>query len=203
MRLRSHRSAILVLLTVAIGCEDPGAPASCDPDNTLEAYFPFTMEREICFQDPTGEVLTYDVAISNPVLADIALIGTTLTGTGKDAGYAEITVTAMDPEGHIGTATYDLTVRPAWRAWISACDAWYVDGGEVETAIQSWIQANVVIAAIRYELYVDGELLDVSHWPGLSTGELVGFGGGWRGSNTVPPIECSHVIDAQLIVTQL
>ena len=203
MRPLSQRISILILLAVVVGCEDPEAPWSCDPDNTLQAYSPFTMTRKICFEDPNGDVLTYDVAVSDPALADIALFGTTLTVTGKEEGETEITVTAMDPGGRIGTATYDLTVTPAWDSWFSACDAWYVDGGEVETEIKAWIKANVGIAAIRHELFVDGEFHGVNRWAGLSRDQVVGFGAGWRGSNTVPPIECSHVIDAQLIVTQL
>lgn len=202
MRPPAHRIPLLMLLTVAIGCEDPGAPASCDPANTLEAYSPFTLERRTCFHDPDGDVLSYDVTISDPAIADVAMVGTTLTVTGKDAGKSRITVTAMDPDGNLGTATYDVTVALAWDSGFSACYGLYVDGeGRVE--VVAWVKANVAIAAIRHELYVNGELHGVSNYPGLLAGQTTRFGGAWGGPNTDPNIECSHVIHAQPIVTQL
>ena len=202
MPLRPQRASTLILLTVAIGCEDPDAPASCDPDNTLEAYSPFAMTREICFQDPNGDVLTYDVAISDPALADVALVGTTLTVTGKDAGETEITVTAMDPHGRIGTAPYTLTVTPAWASGFSTCDGWYLDDG-AEVAISAWIKANTWLAVIRHELYVNGELRNVRWRPALSPGEMTGFGVRWHGPDVNPDIECSHIVTAQPVTTQL
>ena len=202
MRPPTHRTFLLTALIVVAGCEGPGAPASCDPAHTLEAYSPFTLERRTCFQDPDGDVLAYDVTISDPAVADVAMVGTTLTVTGKATGEAEITVTAMDPDGNIGTAAYDVTVASAWDSGFVVCDGLYVDGeGRVE--VLAWIKANVAIAAIRHELYINGELYGVGGHPGLLAGQTTRFGGTWGGPNTDPDIECSHVIDAEPIVTQL
>ena len=202
MRPPTHRTFILIPLIVAAACEGPGAPASCDPANTLEAYSPFTLERRVCFQDPDGDVLAYEATISDPAVAEVAMVGTTLTVTGKAAGKAEITVTAMDPDGNIGTAAYDVTVAPAWDSGFSVCDGQYVEGeGRVE--VLAWIKAHVAIGTIRHELYINGELHGVSRHPGLLAGQAARFGGAWGGPNTDPDIECSHVIDAQPIVTQL
>lgn len=203
MRPRSQRASILILLTVAIGCEDPGAPASCDPDNTLDAYFPFTKTREICFRDPNGDVLTYDVAISNPALADVALQGTTLTVTGKDEGETEITVTAMDPEGRVGTATYELTVRRAWDSGFNVCESRRGDRG-VETVIESWIRANVDLAAIRVVRYRNGKQSGTGHHSRMIPDQVIitrvrEFGPDREDIE----IECSHVITARLVFTEL
>ena len=202
MRPLSQRMSILILLAVAVGCEGPEAPWSCDPDNTLQAYSPFTMTRKICFEDPNGDVLTYDVAVSDPALADIALFGTTLTVTGKEEGETEITVTAMDPGGRIGTATYDLTVTPAWNGWFSVCDRWRRDGG-VETAIRRWIMANVDLDDVRSVLYVNGERRGVYRTNGLPRGHQVRIGSGEFGPGEDIDIECSQVITAQLVRSEL
>ena len=203
MRPLSLRTSVLVLLAVAVGCEDPEAPWSCDPDNTLQAYSPFSMTRKICFEDPNGDVLTYDVAISDPALADIALFGTTLTVTGKEEGETEIIVTAMDPGGRIGTATYGLTVTPAWNGWFSVCDRWRADG-RVETAITRWIMANVDLDDVRSVLYVNGERAGSGRAYELPRGQQIGFGYGTVGPDLEDiDIECSQVITAQLVRSEL
>lgn len=203
MHLRPQRTSILILLTVVIGCEDPGAPASCDPDNTLAAYLPFTMTREICFRDPNGDVLTYDVAISNPALADVALQGTTLTVTGKDEGETEITVTAMDPEGRVGTATYQLTVTPAWDNWFTVCQRRRGDRG-VETVVESWIRANVDLAEIRIVRYINGEQAGVFHHSRMFPDQVIGSRVREFGPDREDiEIECSLVVTARLVFTEL
>ena len=66
------------------------------------------------FRDPDGDELTFRAASSAPAVAEVTVLGSTLTVTPVAQGAATVTVTATDARGADATAaqTFAVTVTP-------------------------------------------------------------------------------------------
>ena len=73
-----------------------------------------SLELGGAFSDPDGDTLTYSAASSAPAVAEVAVLGSTLTVTPVAQGAATVTVTATDARGADATAaqTFAVTVTP-------------------------------------------------------------------------------------------
>ena len=71
---------------------------------------PVTVDVAAYFADPDGDVLEYAAVSSETTRAAVAVTGSMVTVTGVRRGSAEVTVTAMDPEGLSAQQSFGVTV---------------------------------------------------------------------------------------------
>ena len=73
-----------------------------------------SLELGGAFSDPDGDALTFRAASSAPAVAEVTVLGSTLTVTPLAQGAATVTVTATDARGADATAaqTFAVTVTP-------------------------------------------------------------------------------------------
>ena len=64
------------------------------------------------FRDPDGDTLNYRAESSDPAVARVAVLGSTLTVTPIAEGQATVDVTATDTDGANATQTFAVTVAP-------------------------------------------------------------------------------------------
>ncbi|KJK51062.1 peptidase [Lentzea aerocolonigenes] len=87
------------------------SPAVTSPGNqTTAAGQPVSLQLQA--SDPQGDALTY-TATGLPAGLSIGASTGKITGTPTSAGTSSVTVTAKDPGGHTGSATFTWTVTPA------------------------------------------------------------------------------------------
>lgn len=77
----------------------------------METVVGMAATAEVCFTDPDEDPLTYQVARSNTNVATAQILEAKLVVTGVSAGTVTVTVTATDPGGLTGVATYAVTVK--------------------------------------------------------------------------------------------
>ena len=127
----------------AAACDSAQPPASCGtiPQLTLRTGEASTVS--VCFNDPNGDALTYDVASSSAAVVTAALSGTSVTVTAVAPGNALVTVTATDPGGLTSQQVFLVTVQAdfiellrqfADRHGIGAAALGLVKDGEVVAA---------------------------------------------------------------------
>ena len=77
-------------------CENPQPPGSCGriPDQTVLVGEQATVNA--CFEDPNGDVLSYEATTSDGGVATVSVSGSTLTVAGVSPGTSVVTVTATD-----------------------------------------------------------------------------------------------------------
>lgn len=79
-------------------------------DLTLNAGEQAAVQLAAAFRDPDGGGLSYSVSSSSPLIAAVALAGTTATVTAVAGGSATITARAVDGAGASATQTFTVTV---------------------------------------------------------------------------------------------
>ncbi len=62
------------------------------------------------FSEPDGQALTYSATSSNPAVATVLVVGSTVTVTAVAKGATNVTVTATDPGGLAAAQTFQTTV---------------------------------------------------------------------------------------------
>ena len=72
---------------------------------------PGTVEVSAFFEDPDGDMLTYEAATSHSEVATVSVAGSKLTLAPAGEGQATVTVTARDPSGLAAIQTVSVTVE--------------------------------------------------------------------------------------------
>ena len=101
LRLPRTSRVALALATVAwiAGCDSPQYPVLCGstPEQTIVVGEVVTVD--LCFDDPDGDMLAFEVFTSDPGVATAVATGSTVTVTAVSPGVALVTMIATDPTG--------------------------------------------------------------------------------------------------------
>ena len=91
-------------------CENPQPPGMCGsiPDQTVVVGERTTVSA--CFEDPNGDLLSYDAASSDAGVATVSVSGSTLTVTAVSPGTSVVTVTATDVTDLTGNQRFRVLV---------------------------------------------------------------------------------------------
>ena len=91
-------------------CENPQPPAMCGaiPDQTVVVGERAAVSA--CFEDPNGDLLSYDAASSDAGVATVSVSGSTLTVTAVSPGTSVVTVTATDVTDLTGNQRFRVLV---------------------------------------------------------------------------------------------
>ncbi len=140
-RAIARMSAGLLALLVVVGagcgeeeihkCEEEDPPPECNqppipfgiiPDDTIEVGDSERLNIRDFFKDPDSlDILVYTAESSDESKVTVEMEGAVLTYTGEDAGEADITVTATDPEDESAEQKFEVTViypnRPPECVW--------------------------------------------------------------------------------------
>ena len=102
--------AAMVILALAVACENPEAPALCGsiPEQTVMAGERTTVSA--CFEDANGDLLSYAASSSDPGVASVSVAGSTVTVTGVAPGTGLVTITATDATGLTGQQSFRVMV---------------------------------------------------------------------------------------------
>ena len=101
----------LVLATVVwIACESPLAPEACGTVADQTIVVGETVNLDLCFQDPNGETLDFVVFSSDPSVATVLGMGSTVAVTAVYPGIALVTMVATDPTGLREQQSFWVTV---------------------------------------------------------------------------------------------
>ncbi len=110
-RLSRTPLVALVLATVVwIACETPLAPEACGTIADQTIVVGETVNLDLCFQDPNGQTLTYQVFSSDPSVATVVGMGSTVAVTAVYPGIALVTMVATDPTGLNEQQSFWVTV---------------------------------------------------------------------------------------------
>ncbi len=110
---RRHLESVCAAMFVAVllgGCENPEPPAMCGaiPEQSVVVGEATTMA--VCFEDPNGDLLSYAASSSDPGIATVSILGTTVTVTGVSPGTGVVTVTATDATHLQGQVQFRVVV---------------------------------------------------------------------------------------------
>ena len=142
-----HLFAALVVF-VGAACESPAAPAPCGPLPQVTVNVGERSSVAACFNDESGDVLSYTATSSNPAVAKASISDTSITVTGVAPGDATVAVTATNTEGLQGQQSFAVMVpnrAPQPRGT--------VPGVTVE------VDATATVDASQYFSEPDGEAL--------------------------------------------
>ena len=110
-RLSRTPLVALVLATVVwIACETPLAPEACGTVADQTIVVGETVNLDLCFQDPNGETLDFVVFSSDPSVATVLGMGSTVAVTAVYPGIALVTMVATDPTGLREQQSFWVTV---------------------------------------------------------------------------------------------
>ncbi len=97
----NHRSAVSLILVVLwiAACDSPQYPELCGsiPEQTIVVGETVTVD--LCFDDPDGEMLSFEVFSSDPGVGTAVATGSTVTVTAISPGVVLVTMVATDPTG--------------------------------------------------------------------------------------------------------
>lgn len=178
---------LLTLLVAAVACNDPVAPAVCEPVPAIGAIIGHPIEHTISGCLGRGD---YTATSSDPAVVTVGVEGNTLTVLGQAQGTAEIEVTASQSDSYL---VYPVVSMSAWVGNVTVCnveDSGDPEGYDVE--INGWYSANIdvadVVATVYSERAQHGRARRVR--PSVAKGRRVSFyTSGWisRDANLVPP----------------
>ena len=97
---RASRVALALAIVAWIaGCDSPQHPVLCGstPEQTIVVGQMATVD--LCFDDPDGDMLAFEVFTSDPGVATAVATGSTVTVTAVSPGVALVTMIATDPTG--------------------------------------------------------------------------------------------------------
>lgn len=126
------------------------------------------------FQDPDGDVLSFDVTHTNPKVAHLIALGDEFTLTTLGFGLDEIKVTARDAKNATASATFKVSVRdPKSEADIYPSqlkDKLYISGGaEAQTQIEIYSSSGALVYGLSQTTSMfEPAVIDCSHYaPGI------------------------------------
>ena len=102
--------AVLLGAAFVAGCESPQPPGVCGEIASRTVAVGETATASACFEDPNGDVLTYEVASSDPGIVAVSISGTMVTLSGVAPGTGTVTITASDATGLEGRQEFPVTV---------------------------------------------------------------------------------------------
>ncbi len=132
MRRKVARVAPALAAVVWIAaCDSPQHPELCGsiPEQTL--LVGETVTADACFDDPDGDMLTFEVFNSDPAVATAAATGSTITVTAVSPGLSVITVLAADPTGLKAQQSFRVVVPNRPPAAVGTIDDRELMVGEV------------------------------------------------------------------------
>ena len=110
-RLSRTPLVALVLATVVwIACETPLAPEPCGTIADQTIVVGETVNLDLCFQDPNGQALDFVVFSSDPSVATVVGMGSSVAVTAVYPGIALVTMVATDPTGLKEQQSFWVTV---------------------------------------------------------------------------------------------
>ncbi len=135
---RMSAGLLALLVVVGAGCDDPPPPEPENrppipfgiiPDDTIEVGDSERLNVKDYFKDPDSlDILVYTAESSDESKVTVEMEGAVLTYTGEDAGEADITVTATDPEDESAEQKFEVTViypnRPPICEFFPPTDIW-------------------------------------------------------------------------------
>lgn len=145
--MKKQLLAVTALAALA-ACENPLPPVACEETVQVETVVGMAATAEVCFTDPDEDPLTYQVARSNTNVATAQILEAKLVVTGVSAGTVTVTVTATDPGGLTGVATYAVTVKEPIEGSLDDCGG-ESDGEWVDMWIKGSVRANVGLSNVR------------------------------------------------------
>ncbi len=186
--MHRHRPFLFTLLVAAVACDNPVAPAACEPVPAIGAIIGHPIEHTISGCLGRGD---YKATSSDPAVVTVGVEGNTLTVLGQAQGTAEIEVTASESASYV---VYPVVSMNAWVGNITVCnveDSGDPEGYDVE--INGWYSANIDLVDVVATVYLNGHSTGGRGLPDLAKGRRVSFyTSGWmsRDANLVPPYTC-------------
>ena len=97
---RNTRVALVLAAVVWLfACDSPQFPVLCGSPPEQTIVVGETVTVDMCFDDPDGDMLAFEVFVSDPAVATAARTGSTVTVTAISPGVALVTMIATDPTG--------------------------------------------------------------------------------------------------------
>ncbi len=97
---RTHRVALVLAAVVWLfACDSPQFPVLCGSPPEQTIVVGETVTVDLCFDDPDGDMLAFEVFVSDPAVATAARTGSTVTVTAVSPGVTLVTMVATDPTG--------------------------------------------------------------------------------------------------------
>ena len=144
---------------------------------------PKTVDVSGAFSDADDDTLTYGATSDDPMIATVAVSGSTVTITGVAAGKATIMVTATDPAGAMAKQTFVVTVEAAASMELGIVTGVTADGANTGGSMQvSWVPAanaqsyiiiavNIAVTSDTPTAVVDGGMRTTGAVGGLTSGQ--------------------------------
>ena len=102
-------------------------------DVTLPVGQTTTIQVAQYFSEPDGETLTYSAGTSDPAVAGVSIVGSTVTVAAQAKGTATVTIVASDPGGLSAIQSFLFTVPNREPMPVGTIDAQTIEVGESVT----------------------------------------------------------------------
>ena len=136
-----------------------------------------TVDVSAYFHDPDDDRLSYEVSMSDALVATATVRGRMVTIRGSAAGYDTVTVTARDPDGLYAEQAFDVTVwgEAGVTGTITSCRV-SINLFLVRTVvIRGTVTAHRAVRDVKAVVFAEGGRVGVEELGDLSAREQKGF----------------------------
>ncbi|MDE2980863.1 MAG: hypothetical protein OXU74_06675 [Gemmatimonadota bacterium] len=189
------RSLVPLFALLALACESPLEPLTCDPPTAIYAIRDYPMEYGLCFD---GQALSYTVESSDPAIVTAETVGDVLIVTAHEQGEASVFVTAVATDGATGTVDYRVVARNVWDGKITKCAMTPAPEEGTDFEVDAWIRSNINLVNVEVRHNIGGTEVATGKIERMSEGQTINlFTSGWMAAVPSNP-ECTLDLDYQI-----